>query len=75
MKDAQSTESDLELARRMAKLWPNRQHEASGVFGLLCRIGVHRWRTLPLTSLVPERKIRHCFWCTKVEVEGVVYDV
>ena len=68
-------ESDLEIALRVAKLWPNRQHEASAVVGLLCRIGMHRWRALDLTSLLPDRDIHHCFWCSKVRIDGIVYDV
>ena len=67
--------SDLDLAIRMAKLWPNRQHEASAIFGLLCRLGVHRWRALDTTSLVPQRRIQHCLWCSKVRIDGIVYDV
>jgi len=74
MKDAER-KSNLELAHRLAKLWPNRQHEANAVLGLLCRIGVHRWRALELMWLEPERDIHHCFWCTKVRIDGIVYDV
>lgn len=66
---------DLDLAIRMAKLWPNRQHEASAICGLLCRLGVHQWRALDLTSLAPQRDIQHCFWCSKVRIDGTVYDV
>jgi len=25
--------------------------------------------------LAPEKNILHCFWCSKVKVDGVVYDV
>jgi hypothetical protein len=65
---------DSELAVRAAKLWPNRAHEASSVLGLLCRVGLHRWRRLALTALAPGKDIAHCFWCSKVRVDGVVYD-
>ena len=75
MKDAQDSGPDLELAVRMAKLWPHRKHEASISAGLLCRIGVHWWRALDLTALVPGRDIHHCFWCSKVRIDGNVYDV
>jgi len=67
--------ADHELAIRVAKLWPNREHEASSVFGLFCRIGLHRWRRLNLETLVPNKNIRHCFWCSKVKIDGVVYHV
>lgn len=66
---------DSDIAARAAKLWPNREHEASAVLGLLCRLGIHRWRQLDLTELIPGKKIAHCFWCSKVKVNGVVYDV
>ncbi len=67
-------ESDYELASRAAKLWPNREHEASAALGLLCRIGLHHWKRLDLTELMPDKTIVHCFWCSKVKVDGVVYD-
>jgi hypothetical protein len=66
---------DQELAGRVARLWPHREHEANGVFGLLCRVGVHSWRGLDLATLVPGKDIRHCFWCSKVKIDGIVYDV
>jgi hypothetical protein len=67
--------SDAELAIRAAKLWPHREHEANSVLGLFCHVGLHRWRRLDLTMLAPEKNILHCFWCSKVKVDGVVYDV
>ena len=69
-----SVNSDAELARRVAKLWPNREHEANSVLALLCRLGVHLWRRLDLESLVPRKDILHCFWCSKVKIDGVIYD-
>jgi hypothetical protein len=66
--------SDSELAQRVAKLWPHREHEANIVLGQLCRVGLHRWRQLDLTELVPGKAIRFCFWCSKVEIDGTVYD-
>ena len=75
MKETISSESDRDLAIRMARLWPNRKHEASAVAGLFCRIGVHRWRALDVTSFAPQRRIDHCFWCSKVRIDGSVYDV
>jgi hypothetical protein len=66
---------DSELAVGVAKLWPHREHEASSALGLLWRIGLHRWRRLDLTTLAPGKDIAHCFWCSKVKVDGVVYDL
>lgn len=74
MKGAEKTLPDAELAVRAARLWPNREHEASSVLGLLCRVGLHRWRRLDLAALAPDKEIVHCFWCSKVKVDGVVYD-
>jgi len=66
---------DFELAIRAARLWPNRKHEASAVFGLLCRCGLHRWRRLNLTDIMPSKNILHCFWCSQVMIDGIAYDV
>jgi hypothetical protein len=65
---------DDELARRVARLWPHREHEAAAACAILCRVGIHRWRRLDLSTLVPGREIRHCFWCSRVQIDGVLYD-
>lgn len=75
MKTSGKTADDFDLAIRARKLWPNREHEASAVFGLLCRCGLHRWRRLNLTGIMPDRKILHCYWCSRVMIDGIVYDV
>jgi hypothetical protein len=75
MKTAQNPVADFELATRVAKLWPHREHEANSVLGLLCRVDWHRWRRLNLATVVPDRNILHCFRCSKVKVDGVIYDV
>lgn len=75
MKSPENALPDSELAVRVAKLWPHREHEANSVLGLLCRAGLHRWRRLDLTELMPGRDILHCFWCSKVKVDGVIYDI
>ena len=67
------TANDAELAKSLARLWPNREHEASAVAGLLCRAGVHYWRRLDLTDLAPGRDVRFCFWCSKIEIDGTVH--
>jgi hypothetical protein len=74
MKTSEDALPDSELAARAARLWPNREHEANGVLGLLCRAGLHRWRRLDLAALMPGKDVAHCFWCSKVKVDGVVYD-
>jgi len=75
MKSPESALPDSELAARATKLWPNREHEANSAQGLLCRVGLHRWRRLDLATLAPSKEIAHCFWCSKVKVNGVIYDV
>jgi len=69
-----NTADDLEIAARAAKLWPNRHHESSSICGLFCRLGLHRWRRLDLAEIIPGRDIAHCFWCSKVKVDGRVFD-
>jgi len=73
-KVARQAQQDSELAIRVAKLWPNREHEADAVLGLLCRAGLHRWRRLDLATLVPDKDILHCYWCSKVKIDGTIYD-
>jgi hypothetical protein len=66
---------DWEMAKGVAKLWPHRKHEAPALTSFLCMVGVHYWRSLDLSELVPGRTLHHCFWCSKVRIDGIVYDV
>jgi len=67
--------SDAALAKSMAKLWPNRLHESGAFRSLPCHVGLHRWAQLHVENLLPEKKeIRFCRWCSKVKVNGVIYD-
>ncbi len=65
---------DAALAGTLARMWPHRAHESSAVTGLLCRIGLHFWRQLDVSHVAPNRKVRFCFWCTKVSIDGVHYE-
>jgi hypothetical protein len=65
---------DSELAMRVAKLWPHREHEANSLLCLLCRVGLHSWRRLDLAALAPGKDILHCFRCSRVKIDGIVYD-
>jgi hypothetical protein len=65
---------DAELVASLAKLWPHREHESNAVKNLFCSVGMHRWRSLDLSELHPEKEVRYCFWCSKIEVDGVIYD-
>lgn len=75
MQSRVETACNYEVAVQAAKLWPNRKHEASSLLGLFCHLGIHRWRRIDLAKLMPTKNILHCFWCSKVKVDGVVYDV
>jgi hypothetical protein len=74
MRSPENALPDSELAILVARLWPHREHESNSVLGLLCRVGLHRWRRLDLATLTPNKDIFHCFWCSRVKVDGVVYD-
>jgi hypothetical protein len=65
--------SDAALATRLARLWPNREHESSAVTGLFCRMGIHFWRKLDLTDLKLEKGVRFCFWCSKIRINKGVF--
>jgi hypothetical protein len=75
MKSTDDALPDSELAVRVAKLWPHREHEASIMLGQLCRVGLHRWRRLDLATLVPGKDILFCFRCSRVTIDGVIYDI
>ena len=66
---------DSDIALRVARLWPHREHESNSLLGLLCRVGLHRWRRLDLANLMPDKDVLHCFWCSRVKVNGVIYDI
>ncbi len=74
VKNNESSLLDSELAAQLAKLGPHREHEAPAFAGIWCRIGLHRWRRLDLAALVPNRDILYCFWCSKVMIDGVIYE-
>ena len=74
MADSDKGLPDAQLATQVAKLWPHREHEANFMLGQLCRAGLHRWRQLDLAELVPGHDIHFCFWCSKIKIDGVVYD-
>jgi len=66
---------DHHLAREVARLWPHRKHESVALASFFCMLGIHYWRALSLADLFPGKTIHHCFWCSKVRIDGVVYDV
>jgi hypothetical protein len=66
--------SDAVLAASLAKLWPHREHESNCFKNLFCVFGLHRWLQLNLGSLAQGKKVRYCFWCSRVRVDGVIYE-
>lgn len=67
--------SDADVAARVAKLWPHRQHESNAFKAFFCAFGAHRWRSLHLAELYPGKTIHHCFWCSIVRIDGVIYKI
>ena len=66
--------SDAELAASLAKLWPHRWHESNWLKNLFCHFGWHNWKQLYLDELLPNREVRFCYWCSKVKLDGVIYN-
>ena len=65
---------DSKLATQVARLWPHREHEANIMLGQLCRVGLHWWRQLDLSELVPGKDVHFCFSCQKVKINGVMHN-
>jgi hypothetical protein len=65
--------ADQQLASTLARLWPHREHEAPSFAGLLCRMGLHRWKPLDIAELAPQKRVRFCFWCPVVKIDGHIY--
>jgi hypothetical protein len=69
-----TSSGDAALAASLAKLWPHRWHESNWLKNLFCQCGLHNWKQLYLDELLPKREVRFCYWCTKVRLDGVIYD-
>jgi len=65
--------TDQQLASNLAKLWPHREHEAPSLGGFLCRLDLHRWRSLDTSEIAPQKRVRFCFWCSVVKIDGHIY--
>ena len=66
--------ADAALIASLAKLWTHREHESNAIKNLCFTVGMHRWRALDLSQLHPGKDVRYCFWCSKIEVDGVIYE-
>jgi hypothetical protein len=66
-------QTNQELATSLAKLWPHREHEAPSLTGVLCRLGLHWWRSLNTNAIAPQKHVRFCFWCSVVKIDGHIF--
>ena len=66
--------SNADLAASLAKLWPHREHESNALKSFFCLSGWHQWRQLNLEELAMGREVKFCFWCSKIRVDGEIYD-
>ncbi|AXC09399.1 hypothetical protein ACPOL_0012 [Acidisarcina polymorpha] len=71
---ASNPSSDAELAASLATLWPHRWHESNWLKNVCCCGGLHNWKQLHLEELLPDREVRFCYWCSKVKLDGVIYE-
>jgi hypothetical protein len=65
--------ADQQLATKLAKLWPHREHQAPSFAGFFCGLGLHRWRSLNVAELAPRKHVRFCFWCSLVKINTKIY--
>jgi len=73
MPSERTADSDAELARSLARLWPHRMHESSAMKNLLCRLGLHRWAQLDLSHHAPGREVWFCRWCDSITIDGTIF--
>lgn len=55
---------------RLARLWPNREHESNWLKALLCYVGIHRWHRFDLSCEGLQDDIEFCRWCPRIKVDG-----
>lgn len=53
---------------RLARLWPNRNHESNSLKDSICALGFHRWYSLEVKGADGTLECSFCRWCTKVRV-------
>jgi hypothetical protein len=51
---------------RLARLWPNREHESNWLKALLCSVGIHRWHRVSLFCQ-EQNEIAFCRWCPRIK--------
>jgi hypothetical protein len=67
--------SDAALATSLKKWWPHREHESSSLKAFSCFCSLHRWRELKIEEFLPPGKeVQFCHWCSKIRINGVIYE-
>jgi hypothetical protein len=75
LEEVSAPDSDAALATSLKKWWPHREHESSAMKAWCCRCGVHRWRALKIEKFLPPAKeVRFCYWCSKIRINGVIFE-
>lgn len=64
---------DADLARRLQRMWPHREHESGVLRSLLCALGLHLWLQPEAYASAPRRAIHFCPWCAAVRIDGILY--
>jgi hypothetical protein len=59
-----------DMLASLARLWPNRTHEANWMKQLLCSAGLHRWHSVQVPWTGSTLRCRFCRWCPRVRVLG-----
>jgi hypothetical protein len=73
--ESQALDTDAALATTLKKWWPHREHESNSLKAFSCYFGVHRWRELKIHRFLPsDKEVRFCHWCSRIRIDGVIYE-
>lgn len=73
--ESQAIDPDAILATALKKWWPHREHESNSMKAFFCLCGIHRWRELKIQQFLPQGKeVRFCHWCSKIRINGTIYE-
>jgi hypothetical protein len=73
--ELRAPDSDAALATSLKKWWPHREHESSSLKAFSCFCSIHRWRELKIQEFLPPgEEVRFCHWCSKIRINGVIYE-
>jgi len=75
LQESPAINSDAALATSLKKWWPHREHESNSVKAFLCFCHMHRWRELKIQQFLPPGKeVQFCHWCSKIRINGSIYE-